>query len=52
MDVLDVREAAIEAVNYCRLKQKPYILEVKTYRFRGHSMSDLVSTEPEMKLLK
>ena len=40
MDVLDVREAAIEAVNYCRSKQKPYILEVKTYRFRGHSMSD------------
>ena len=30
----------IEAVNYCRSKQKPYILEVKTYRFRGHSMSD------------
>jgi pyruvate dehydrogenase E1 component alpha subunit len=40
MDVLDVREAAIEAVNYCKLKQKPFILEVKTYRFRGHSMSD------------
>ena len=40
MDVLDVREAAIEAVNYCRSKQKPFILEVKTYRFRGHSMSD------------
>ena len=40
MDVLDVREAAIEAVNYCRSNQKPFILEVKTYRFRGHSMSD------------
>ena len=40
MDVLDVREAAIEAINYCRSNQKPFILEVKTYRFRGHSMSD------------
>ena len=40
MDVLDVRNAAIEAVDYCRNKSKPFILEVKTYRYRGHSMSD------------
>jgi len=40
MDVLDVRNAAIEAVDFCRNKNKPFILEVKTYRYRGHSMSD------------
>ena len=40
MDVLDGRNAAIEAVDYCRNKSKPFILEVKTYRYRGHSMSD------------
>jgi len=40
MDVLDVIEAAKEATDYVRKNQKPFILEVRTYRYRGHSMSD------------
>ncbi len=40
MDVLDVYQAARKAVNYIRKHRKPYFLEVKTYRYRGHSMSD------------
>ena len=40
MDVQKVRAAAEEALAYARSGRGPVILEMETYRYRGHSMSD------------
>jgi pyruvate dehydrogenase E1 component alpha subunit len=40
MNVLEVKAVGDTAVKHCRAGNGPYILEVKTYRYRGHSMSD------------
>ncbi|MDZ3837365.1 MAG: pyruvate dehydrogenase (acetyl-transferring) E1 component subunit alpha [Rhodospirillales bacterium] len=40
MDVLEVRAAGAEVVDYVRAGKGPYVMEMNTYRYRGHSMSD------------
>jgi pyruvate dehydrogenase E1 component alpha subunit len=40
MDVLHVRNATLRAVERARKEYLPTLLEIRTYRFMGHSMSD------------
>ncbi|MEW6406476.1 MAG: pyruvate dehydrogenase (acetyl-transferring) E1 component subunit alpha [Chloroflexota bacterium] len=40
MDVMKVYDAAKEAIDCVREESQPYLLEVITYRYRGHSMGD------------
>jgi pyruvate dehydrogenase E1 component alpha subunit len=40
MDVQAVRAAGLEAAEYIRAGNGPVLMEVHTYRYRGHSMSD------------
>lgn len=40
MSVLDVYEGAKKVIDHVRAGKGPMLMEVKTYRYRGHSMSD------------
>jgi pyruvate dehydrogenase E1 component alpha subunit len=40
MDIMAVYEAAKDAIEKVRAGNGPYMLEIMTYRFRGHSMGD------------
>ncbi len=40
MDVVEVYEATKQAIEHARAGNGPTLLEIKTYRFRGHSMTD------------
>jgi len=52
MDVLAVRQAALDAFDYVRKESTPYFLELMTYRYRGHSMGDPERYRPSEEVRK
>tara|TARA_R110002050_G_scaffold118195_4_gene235515 strand:+ start:41833 stop:42828 length:996 start_codon:yes stop_codon:yes gene_type:complete len=40
MNILEVQKAAARATQHIREGKGPYLLEIETYRYKGHSMSD------------
>ena len=50
MEVDAVHEALKKAAEYVRSGKGPYLLEMKTYRYKGHSVSDPANYRPENEL--
>jgi pyruvate dehydrogenase E1 component alpha subunit len=50
MDVVAVKQAGLSATAHARAGEGPFILEMMTYRYRGHSMSDPAKYRPKEEL--